>query len=126
MNSLAIYTIFNSIDFLKKTSFSKIKHDLTEYLIKKLRNMSNIIVYLPEQYVSKGIVSFNVNGFTSDEIGTILSEDYGICVRTGYHCCPFVHDFIDSKKFSGTVRISLSGFNTINDIDKLIEALESI
>ncbi|MDE5978006.1 MAG: aminotransferase class V-fold PLP-dependent enzyme, partial [Turicibacter sp.] len=77
-------------------------------------------------YISRGIVSFNVDGFSSDEIGNILSEDYEICVRTGYHCSPYVHNFINSIQFNGTVRVSLGIFNTKSDIDSLIQALKEI
>ena len=126
MNSLAIYSIFSSIDFLKKSNFAEKKHDLSKYLIKSLRKLNNVIIYLPNNYVSRGIISFNVEGYSSDEVGTILSEDYDICVRTGYHCCPYIHDFIDSKKYTGTVRVSLSGFNTKKEIDELIEAIKEL
>ena len=74
----------------------------------------------------KGIVAFNVEGYTSDEIGKILSSQYDICVRTGYHCAPYVHDFIEDKKYVGCVRVSLSGFNTIEEIDTLLNALNDI
>ena len=126
MNSLAIYSIFSSIDFLKKSNFVEIKHDLSDYLIKSLEKLDNVIIYCPKDYVTRGIVSFNVSGYTADEVGTILSEDFDICVRTGYHCCPFVHEFIDSLKYSGTVRVSLSGFNTKEEIDTLINALKEM
>lgn len=126
LNSLAIYSINSSIDFLKKADFSNVKHELCEYLIKALKDVKGIVIYLPDNYISKGIVSFNIEGYSSDEVGTILAEDYDICVRTGYHCCPFIHNFIGSKKFTGTVRVSLSGFNTKNEIDCLIRALEDL
>lgn len=126
MNSLAIYSIFSSIDFLKKSNFAEIKHGLSEYFIKSLRKIGNIIVYCPDNYVTRGIVSFNVKGYTADEVGTILGEDYDICVRTGYHCCPFIHEFIDSLKYSGTVRVSFSGFNTKDEIDELISAIKDL
>ena len=126
MNSLAIYSIFSSIDFLKKSNFAEIKHDLSDYLIKSLNKLENVIVYCPDDYVTRGIVSFNIVGYTADEVGTILGEDYDICVRTGYHCCPFIHEFIDSLKYSGTVRVSMSGFNTKKEIDELIEAIKEL
>ena len=44
--------------------------------IKKLSELSNVKIYLPENYISKGIVSFNIDGYTSDEIGEILGNDY--------------------------------------------------
>ena len=56
----------------------------------------------------------------------ILSEDYDICVRTGYHCSPFVHDFIGSHDHIGTVRVSLSAFSTKEDVDSLVSALKEM
>ncbi len=125
LNAVGIYSIFCSIDFLKNSNFAIIKRELVKYFINKIKNNDNIILYLPEGYISFGIVSFNVKGYSSDEVGIILAEDYDICVRTGYHCSPYVHDFIDSKEFLGTVRVSFSGFNTFEEIDVLINALEN-
>lgn len=49
---------------------------------------------------SFGILSINLDGYKSDELAEILNEDYDICVRSGYHCAPLVHDFLDSKKYN--------------------------
>jgi cysteine desulfurase family protein len=125
-NSVGIFSIFTSIDFLKNNNFDRIKRDLSEYFIKKIQEIDKIVIYLPKDYISHGIVSFNMEGYTSSELGTILAEDYDICVRTGYHCAPFIHDFIDSKKFSGTVRVSFSGFNTKEEIDRLVDILKEL
>lgn len=127
LNSVGIYTINKSIDFLKTSDFDKIKSSLVSYLLDRLRNFGdNIIIYAPHDYLPRGIVSFNIKGFSSDDIGAILSEEFDICVRTGYHCAPYVHDFISSKEYNGTVRVSFSGFNTKEDVDSLIKALKLI
>lgn len=123
LNSIGIYSINCALDFLKKSNFAVIKHELTEYCINKLKVLDNIEIYLPNNYISNGIVSFNVRGYTSDEVGTILRKEFGICVRTGFHCSPYIHDFINSKKYSGTVRVSFSGFNSKVEIDRMIDAL---
>lgn len=73
-----------------------------------------------------GILSINLDGYKSDELAEILNEDYDICVRSGYHCAPLVHDFLDSKKYNGTVRVSISVFTTINQIERLIYALSEV
>lgn len=125
-NSVSIYSVNSSIDYLKTEDFAKKENDLVKYLLEGLSNISQVHIYLPLGYISRGIVSFNVDGFSSDEIGTILSEDYDICVRTGYHCAPFIHDFIGSKKFNGTVRVSLGIFNTKSEVDKLIQTIKEI
>ena len=127
LNSVAIYALNQSIDFIKDNiDFASKKHELTLYLLKKLREIDGVIVYCPLNVITKGIVSFNITGYSSDDVGKILSSNYDICVRTGYHCAPLVHDFIDDKKFSGCVRVSLSGFNTVEEIDTLIKAIKEI
>lgn len=126
LNSVGIYSINQAIDFIKKSNFAKIKHDLTEYLINKLKEISEMVLFLPDGYVSNGIVSFALKGYKSDDIGIVLAQDYDICVRTGYHCAPLVHDFIESKAYAGTVRVSLSGFNTINDVDCLVNSIREM
>lgn len=125
-NSVGIYSLFCGLIFLNNNNFDIIKRDLCVYFLEKIKALSNINVYLPKNYIPFGIISFTINGYSSDEVGEILNNDFDICVRTGYHCAPFVHDFIGSKKFNGTVRISFSGFNTKAEIDKLIEALSEL
>ncbi len=73
-----------------------------------------------------GIVSFVVEGYQSDEVGTILDDEYDIAVRTGYHCAPYIHDYLGDKPYHGTIRIGIGQFNTKEDIDALIKALESL
>ena len=125
-NSISIFSVNSSIEYLKTEDFAKKEDNLVKYLLDGLSKIPQVHIYLPAGYISRGIVSFNVEGFSSDEIGAILSEDYDICVRTGYHCAPFIHDIIDSKSFNGTVRVSLGIFNTISELDKLIHAIKEI
>ena len=73
-----------------------------------------------------GMVSIGIDGYSSDDVGAILDDEYSICVRTGYHCAPLIHDFIGSLEYNGTVRISLNYFNSKKDIDALVNALESL
>lgn len=71
-----------------------------------------------------GVVSCVFDGYGSDSIGQILSEK-DIAVRTGLHCAPFAHQFLDTYP-AGTVRFSVSYFNTQDDFAKLREALQYI
>ncbi|MEG2275933.1 MAG: aminotransferase class V-fold PLP-dependent enzyme [Clostridia bacterium] len=126
-NSTAIFILLNSIKWLKKVDVLKKKKELTKYLIEKLEQLINVTLYLPKNREKcEGIVSINIDGYTPDEVGTVLDNEFDIAVRTGYHCAPFVHDFIDSKDRAGTVRISLGYFTTKEEIDKLISAIESL
>ena len=84
-------------------------------------------MYLPSnlrQHV--GIVSFTINGMVSEDVGTILDEDFDIAVRTGYHCAPWIHEILKDKKSLGTVRVGLGQFTTEQDINRLVDALNEI
>lgn len=106
----------------------KQEKELTMYLIEKLKELDGVTMYIPSNYIDNhiGIVSLNVEGYKAEDIGMILDEDYDIAVRTGYHCAPLIHKYLDEKEHLGTVRISLGKFNSKEDIDALIEGLEEI
>ena len=126
-NIVAIFGLHESIKWLKNNDVFKHENSLTSCLINKLKDIENIVVYAPENTMNLlGIISINAEGYNPADIGSILSNEFDIAVRTGYHCSPFVHEFIGSNKFNGTVRISLGAFNTEDDIDKLIKALNTL
>jgi selenocysteine lyase/cysteine desulfurase len=72
-----------------------------------------------------GVLSFNIDGRDPAEIGFLLDDEYGVCVRTGLHCAPDAHRSIGTLP-SGTIRVSPGLFNTEQDIDALLAALEEI
>ena len=55
----------------------------------------------------------------------MLDSDFGIKNRSGLHCAPLAHKTIGSFP-TGTVRLSLSYFNTMDDIDYTISSLNKI
>ena len=100
---------------------------LTQYAITQLSGLSHIhLKGVYEDGSTLGILSLVVEGYSSDEVGEILAEEYDIAVRTGYHCAPYIHDFLDDIPYHGTVRIGLGQFNTKEDIDAVVAALESL
>lgn len=125
-NSIAIYTLNKSLDIIKKIDIESIKMALTKYLLEQLRTIDGIKIYLPDNYISYGIVSFNLKNYKASDIGEILADDYDICVRTGYHCAPLINDFLNLDEHNGTVRVSFGMFNTKEEIDILINALKGM
>lgn len=104
-----------------------IEQNLTAYLIDQLKKIKAVHMYLPEDLERHvGIVSFTYEGISSEDIGTILDEDFDIAVRTGFHCAPYIHDYLKDKDSLGTVRVGLSQFNNRQDIDLLVHALKDI
>lgn len=126
-NSVAIAGLNASLDWLEKTNVYEHEKELTRYLIQELQKLDSVKLFLPENLEKViGIVSFDVIGYQADDVGTILSEDFEICVRTGYHCSPFIHQFIGSEEYLGTVRIGLGYFNDQNELSFLINSLQSL
>ncbi|NLB17153.1 MAG: aminotransferase class V-fold PLP-dependent enzyme, partial [Syntrophomonadaceae bacterium] len=66
-----------------------------------------------------------VEGLNSGDVGDILDGDYGIAVRTGLHCAPFVHADLGTEAI-GAVRFSPGHFNTNDDIDRALAAMAEI
>ncbi len=72
-----------------------------------------------------GTVSFNVEGYSPQELGGILDESFSIAVRPGLHCSPYAHRVLETFP-DGSIRMSPGYFNTAADIDLLLQALHEI
>ncbi|MGQ3686034.1 MAG: aminotransferase class V-fold PLP-dependent enzyme [Candidatus Loosdrechtia sp.] len=99
---------------------------LIHKLIQSLQDDKRFILYGTKDSTRKvGILSINVKGFSPSEVGAILDQSFDIAVRPGLHCAPFAHQKIGTFP-DGTVRISPGYFNTDDDIDQIITALDKI
>ena len=124
-NIVAISSLLEGAKWIKTENIEKIERETTNYLIKMLKKNNKIKLFIPDNGNVIGIVSLAIEGYDSDDVASILAEDFDICVRSGYHCAPYVHDFIGSKEYKGTVRVSVSAFTTKKEIDALCEALKT-
>lgn len=126
-NVVAIYGLLTSAKWVKKQNIFAKESEITQYAITELTKCDKIKLYIPEETGHiLGILSLNVDGYRPEEVGTILSDEFDICVRTGFHCSPFAHDFIGSEQYGGTVRVSFGAFNTKDDVDALVCALKTL
>ncbi len=100
----------------------KYEHDLTQYLLEKLFGIDQVTVYAPHAD-RVAAVSFNVRNATASDVAHYLDREWGIFVRAGLHCSPMAHRTINTFP-QGTVRFSLSYFNTMEEVDTAIEALK--
>lgn len=71
------------------------------------------------------VVSFEVDGVSSDQVAQILDDEFGMCVRIGLHCAPAAHEAIGTLE-KGLVRASFGYYNTEEEVDQLCHALYSI
>ena len=100
---------------------------LWNMLVAGLKEIDNIILYCAKSEENHNpVLSLNIKGFESSDVGIMLDVDYGIASRTGLQCAPRVHEQIGTDKLHGTVRLSIGPFNTENDINTAITALAEI
>ena len=126
VDTYAIAGLNCSLKWIREIGINNIyskEMELLDYLYEALTELNKVITYiLSGQKV--GIVSFNVKGYFSDEVGQILNSN-GIVVRTGLHCAPEAHKFKGTFP-AGTVRIGLSFFNKKEEVDTLVSLLKSL
>lgn len=91
-------------------------------IILKHKNIK--VIRCPDESKNIGVISCVFDGYSSDNIGQVLSENE-IDVRTGLHCAPRAHEFFKTAP-NGTVRFSLSYFTNDKDLKKLEEILNYI
>ena len=72
-----------------------------------------------------GILSFRIAGWGVEEAGMILAESFGVICRAGLHCAPLVNAAIGAAP-EGTLRFSVSGFNTGDELDAAISAVRRL
>jgi cysteine desulfurase family protein len=68
-------------------------------------------------------VSFNIAGMAPSEVGLRLDDAYGIMCRVGLHCAPTAHKTVGTFP-DGTVRFGLSAFNTLDEVETALAAVE--
>ncbi|MFL0251697.1 aminotransferase class V-fold PLP-dependent enzyme [Clostridium neuense] len=128
LNTPGIAGLYAGVRFIKEIGMDNIrKHELelTEALLKELKKRDYIILYGREDMEDRSaVVSLNVDGVDSSDTAAMLNSK-GIGVRNGYHCAPLVHEVIGTKN-RGTVRVSPGYFNTLEEIERLVKALDEI
>ena len=92
---------------------------LTKYAHEKLLQIEGLRIYGTADNKA-GVVSFLVDGTHPSDLGTLLDQ-LGVAVRTGHHC---TEPLMDWYKIPGTVRASFGAYNTFEEIDALVAALE--
>ena len=111
-----------AITYLESIGMDKINEyekNLRKYLINELSKLDFITIYNKD--VDTNIVAFNINGVFAQDAAIYLDK-YNICVRAGNHCAKMLDNVFN---ISNTVRISLSFYNSKEEIDLLINVLKN-
>lgn len=112
-----------AIDYLQHIgmdAISRHEHELLAYMTSRLSEIEDIRL-IGTAAEKASVQSFMLADIHPHDVGTVLDHQ-GIAIRTGHHCAMPVMDHFGVP---GTARASLALYNTQNDVDALIEALDT-
>jgi cysteine desulfurase/selenocysteine lyase len=96
------------------------ERELTAYALERLREVPGLRIVGPiDPAIRAGVVSFTVDGIHPHDLATLLDRD-GIAIRAGHHCAQPLHMKLG---LSATARASFYIYNTLGDVDALIEGI---
>jgi cysteine desulfurase/selenocysteine lyase len=128
-NGVGIAGLLSGIQFVLEKGTEHIRqyeNNLIEKLINGLEEIPQIKLYGSENKEERmATLSFNIAQLSPSNVSFYLEKEFGILCRPGLHCAPSAHKTIGTFP-EGTVRFSLSYFNTEEEVDGAIDALNSI
>lgn len=112
-----------AIDYIESIGYetiNKVEQEVTEYAVNELSKLNFIEMYVtPNKQNHSSVVSFNVRGVHPHDVASILDVN-GVCIRSGNHCA---QPLLRYMGMDSTCRASFSIYNTKEDVDKLVDAL---
>ena len=113
----------SAIDYINNFGYDniqKIENDLLSYAREELSKLDFLTLYLtPNKENHSSVISFNINGVHPHDVASILDSE-GVCVRSGNHCAQPLLRFLG---IDSTCRASFYFYNTKEDVDRLVKAL---
>lgn len=127
LNLMGIMGLSAGIDYITQRGLETI-HSQEMALLERLRDglsdVKNVKLYCADDLSSHvAVLTANVDGVIPEYAGAVLDVEFNIAVRVGLHCAPLVHEDLGTIS-RGAVRFSLGIFNTQEDIDSAIRAME--
>ena len=114
----------SAVDYINEIGLSEIQYyekSLYEYAYQSIKKIPNINI-IGHSKNKGGILSFTMNNIHTNDIAMVLDQ-YGIAIRAGHHC---TQPLMKKLSIQGTARISFGLYNTFEDIDKLVLALNKV
>jgi cysteine desulfurase family protein len=128
-NSVGISGLGAGLKYIREEGLEKIgarEQSLTDSLIEGLSKITEVVLYISKDRLKQApVISFNIKGFTPGDVGTILDQTFDIKVRTGLQCAPMMHKTIGTFPL-GTIRLSPGYFNSLEEIEMTIRAIDRI
>ena len=113
----------SAIDYIENLGYDKIQKiekEVLSYAREELSKLDFLDLYItPNENNHSSVISFNIKGIHPHDVASILDSE-GVCVRSGNHCAQPLMRFLG---IDSTCRASFYIYNTKEDVDKLVSAL---
>ena len=113
-----------AIDYINELGYDKIdeiEKELMDYAYEKLQPLDYLELYMtPNKENHQGVISFNIKNVHPHDVASILDSE-NVCVRSGNHCAQPLLRYLG---LDSTCRVSFYFYNTKEDIDNLVNALD--
>jgi cysteine desulfurase / selenocysteine lyase len=115
-----------AIDYLNAIGMKAIREheiEVTRYALERLAEVPDLTIYGPRDAEAKGgVVSFNFGDVHAHDVGTIC-DSQGVAIRAGHHCAKPLMRKLGAP---ATGRASFYIYNTTDDVDRLVDALDEV
>jgi len=114
-----------AVDYLQHVGMDAIaaqEQAVVGYALERLEEVPGVKVYGPQAKDRGGVTAFTLDDVHAHDVAQILDGD-GIAVRAGHHCAMPLHEILNVP---ATTRASYYLYNSIEEIDKLIEAIYKV
>ena len=112
-----------AIDYIQNLGYDKmqeLENDVLAYARQELSKLDYLTLYMtPNEKNHSSVISFNIKGIHPHDVASILDSE-GVCVRSGNHCAQPLMRFLG---IDSTCRASFYFYNTKEDVDRLVHAL---
>lgn len=126
VGAVGIMSVRAGIEFIRKIGINRIfSHEdrICRRFIRELEKNPKITIYRSENARYVPIVSFNIEGISSETAASALARE-GFCLRAGYHCAALAHSALGTE--NGTVRFSPSIFSREEDAVRLANLINKL
>ncbi len=125
-NIAGAIVLATAADFLEEVGFDAIEEhekNLLSYALEHISAVDGIDIYGPlDQTQRSSVIAFRLGNIHPLDVSTVLDAE-GIAIRVGHHCTQLVMEHLG---VSATARASFYLYNTLDDIDRLVEGLKSV
>lgn len=114
-----------AIDYLNGLGMARVREheiEITQYALEKIGGIEGVTIYGPKDAHQRGgVVAFTIDGVHPHDLGQIVDYE-GVAIRAGQHCCQVLSASIGVP---ATARASFYVYNTPEEVDALVAAIES-